>query len=52
MTTEEVLAKFRQNASLALGDEEISALEDAVLGLDERRDVRGLMAGTAVAVAA
>jgi 2-methylcitrate dehydratase PrpD len=52
MTAEEVLAKFRQNASLALPDEEVSALEDAVLGLDERRDVRGLMAGAAVALAA
>jgi 2-methylcitrate dehydratase PrpD len=52
MTAEEVRAKFRQNAALALGDEAVSALEDAVLGLDERRDVRGLMAGAAVAVAA
>ena len=52
MTAEEVRAKFRQNASLALGDEEVSALEDAVLGLEERRDVRGVMAGAAVAVAA
>jgi 2-methylcitrate dehydratase PrpD len=52
MPAGEVRAKFRQNASLALGDAEVAALEDAVLGLDERRDVRGLMAGAAVAVAA
>jgi 2-methylcitrate dehydratase PrpD len=52
MTPDEVRAKFRQNAGLVLGDAEVSALEGAVLGLDERRDVRGLMAGAAVTVAA
>jgi 2-methylcitrate dehydratase PrpD len=49
MAAEEVRAKFRQNAALALEDAEVETLEDAVLALEERRDVRGILAGLATA---
>ena len=45
MTADEVRAKFRENAALALGDEAVEALEEAVLTLEERDDVRGLLRG-------
>jgi 2-methylcitrate dehydratase PrpD len=40
MTADEVLAKFRQNASLALGEAALETLEEAVLSLEEQEDVR------------
>jgi len=49
MSAEEVLAKFRQNASLALGDAAVSALEEAVLSLEEADDVRAVFSDLAVA---
>jgi 2-methylcitrate dehydratase PrpD len=45
MTADEVRAKFRENASLALADAELEALERAVLSVEERDDVRGVFAG-------
>jgi 2-methylcitrate dehydratase PrpD len=45
MTADEVRAKFRENASLALGDAAITALEETVLTIDGRSDVRGAFAG-------
>jgi 2-methylcitrate dehydratase PrpD len=49
MPAEEVLAKFRQNASLALGDAAVSTLEEAVLSLEEADDVRAVFSDLAVA---
>jgi 2-methylcitrate dehydratase PrpD len=40
---EEVLAKFRENAALALADDAVEALERTILTLDEQHDVRGLL---------
>ena len=42
MSADEVRAKFRENASLALGDAELAALEEAVLGIEEHDDVRAV----------
>ena len=39
MTSDEVLAKYRDNASLALGDADVDALERAVRALEEAPDV-------------
>jgi 2-methylcitrate dehydratase PrpD len=53
MSPDEVRAKFRENASLALGDAEIDALEEQVLSLEERDDLRSffsLLAAEKVAV--
>jgi 2-methylcitrate dehydratase PrpD len=53
MSPDEVRAKFRANASLLLGDPEIEALEEHVLSLDERDDLRSffsLLAAEKVAV--
>jgi 2-methylcitrate dehydratase PrpD len=44
MTAGEVRAKFRENAALALGDDAIEALEDAVLSLEEHDDLRAVFA--------
>jgi hypothetical protein len=47
LTSDEVRAKFRLNASLALGESAVEALEEAVLALEESGDVRevfGLLA--------
>jgi 2-methylcitrate dehydratase PrpD len=52
MTADEIRAKFRENASLALEDAAAEALEEAVMSLDERDDVRGLLAPAGSAVAA
>ena len=38
-----VRAKFRENAELALSEEAAGSLEERVLGLEERQDVRGLL---------
>jgi 2-methylcitrate dehydratase PrpD len=42
MTPDEVRAKFRQNASLALGEAALDTLEEAVLSLEEQEDVRAV----------
>jgi 2-methylcitrate dehydratase PrpD len=44
MTADEVRAKFRENASLALGDEAVVALEEGVLALEERDELGPLFA--------
>jgi 2-methylcitrate dehydratase PrpD len=44
MSAEEVLEKFRENARLALPEAEVSALEEAILGLEEQDDVRSALA--------
>jgi 2-methylcitrate dehydratase PrpD len=44
MSAGEVRAKFRENAGLALDDTEVTALEEAVLTLEEADDVRTLPA--------
>jgi 2-methylcitrate dehydratase PrpD len=43
MPRSEVLAKFRENASLALSDASREALASRVLALEEQEDVRGLL---------
>lgn len=49
MSADEVRAKFRENAALALDDDAVAAVEEAVLTLEEAPDVRGvLVAGVAV----
>ena len=54
LTTDEIRAKFRENAALALSDAETTRLEEAVLALDELDDVSEALAplGTAAAVPA
>jgi 2-methylcitrate dehydratase PrpD len=52
MSADEVRDKFRENASLALDDERALALEDAILTLEERDDVRAALAPLAAAVVA
>jgi 2-methylcitrate dehydratase PrpD len=42
MTPDEVRAKFRENAGLALGGAALEALEEGVLGLEEQDDLRSL----------
>jgi len=41
MARDQVLAKFRANAALALDDAEVAGLETAVMGLEELDDLRG-----------
>ena len=43
LAPEEVRAKFRENARLALPEAAVDVLEQAILGLDEQPDVRGLL---------
>jgi 2-methylcitrate dehydratase PrpD len=43
MSADEVRAKFRENAALALGDDAVEPLEETVLTLEEADDVRGLL---------
>ena len=45
MSADDVRAKFRENAALALSDDAVVALEEAVLTLEEAGDVRGVLAG-------
>ncbi len=45
LTDAEVCDKFRHNASLTLADDDARRLENAVLALDERDDVRDLTLG-------
>ncbi len=42
MSPDEVRAKYRENASLVLGNGEIDALEEQVLSLEEQDDLRSL----------
>jgi 2-methylcitrate dehydratase PrpD len=44
MSADDVRAKFRENAALALDDGATAALEEAVLTLEDADDVRGLLA--------
>jgi 2-methylcitrate dehydratase PrpD len=44
MSAEQVRAKFRENAALALDDDAVTAVEEAVLTLEEAPDVRGVLA--------
>jgi 2-methylcitrate dehydratase PrpD len=51
MTADEIRDKYRENARLALDDEAVEALEDSVLALEERDDVREALAPLAAAAA-
>jgi 2-methylcitrate dehydratase PrpD len=44
MTADEVRAKFRENASLALADTELEALEEGILALESQEDVSAALA--------
>src|SRR5207248_8751839 len=44
MSPDDVRAQFRENAALALDEGALTALEEAVLTLEEQDDVRGLLA--------
>jgi 2-methylcitrate dehydratase PrpD len=50
MTADEVRAKFRENASLALEGPAIERLEEAVLALEEADDVRAVFSSLGAAV--
>jgi 2-methylcitrate dehydratase PrpD len=50
MTADEVRAKFRENASLALEGPAIERLEDAVLALEEADDMRAVFSSLGAAV--
>jgi 2-methylcitrate dehydratase PrpD len=52
MGREEIAAKFRSNAGLALGAEAVSSLEHAVLTLEQRSDVTGCFAPLRLALPA
>jgi 2-methylcitrate dehydratase PrpD len=52
MSPDEVRAKFRENASLALGDTAIGALEESVLALEEHDDVRDVFSRLGAATVA
>jgi 2-methylcitrate dehydratase PrpD len=43
LSTSEIRAKYRENAALALGDDAVVRLEDAILALDEIDHVRGAL---------
>ena len=49
MTPDEVRGKFRENASLALDAAATDALEEAVLALEERDDLRAALTPLAAA---
>ncbi|HXV57016.1 MAG TPA: MmgE/PrpD family protein [Gaiellaceae bacterium] len=49
MTPDEVRAKFRENASLALDEAAAGALEEAVLALEQQDDLRAALAPLAAA---
>jgi 2-methylcitrate dehydratase PrpD len=51
MSVDEVRAKFRENASLALEGTAVERLEEAVLTLEEHDDVRGVFSSLGAAVA-
>ena len=48
LSPDEVRAKFRDNASLALPDAAVEALEEALLSLDEHEDVTAVLAPLAL----
>jgi 2-methylcitrate dehydratase PrpD len=50
MTADEVRAKFRENASLALADDAVEELEAGILTLEEAEDVRRVFARLGAAV--
>ena len=52
MSAEEVRAKFRGNATLALPDEALEALEAAVLGLEAHADLGAVFSGLGAAAVA
>jgi 2-methylcitrate dehydratase PrpD len=52
ISADEVRAKFRGNAALALGDDEVAALEEAILTLDEQADVTAALRPLTVGQAA
>ena len=43
MSPDEVRAKFRENALLALPEGAVDALEETILTIEERQDVRGVL---------
>jgi len=43
-----VRSKFRENAGLALSDQAVEALEDAILGLEEHDDITAALAPIAL----
>jgi 2-methylcitrate dehydratase PrpD len=43
LTAEQIRAKVRENAELALDEQRVAALEDAIVHLDELESVRGLL---------
>jgi 2-methylcitrate dehydratase PrpD len=43
MSADDVRAKFRGNAELALSDADVTALEEGVLEIDRRADIRGAL---------
>ena len=46
MSEADVCDKFRRNATLALPDAAVLRLQEGILGLDEREDVRDLVAAS------
>jgi hypothetical protein len=52
MSSDEVRGKFRENASLALAAEAVELLEEAILTLEERDDLRAALAPLAAAAVA
>jgi len=48
LSADEVRSKFRENAGLALSDQAVEALEDAILGLEEHDDITAALAPIAL----
>ncbi len=48
LSADEVREKFRENASLALSDDAVERLEQALLSLDEQADIRSALAPLAL----
>ena len=49
MTADEVRGKYRENAGLALDEDAVEALEEAILALEEQDDLRSALAPLAAA---
>jgi hypothetical protein len=45
MSADEVRTKFRENAALALHDASLTALEEAVLSLEDHDELRAVFSG-------